>query len=49
MDEVRHLLAASVWGQRQSFNQLNFLSNESRMPVVALGTSEAQEIDAALA
>ncbi len=36
-------------GQHQSLNQLKFLSNELRIPVVALGTSEAQEIDAGLA
>ena len=41
VDEVHHLLAGSVREQRQSLNQLKFLSNELRMPVVALGTSEA--------
>ena len=41
VDEVHHLLAGSVREQRQSLNQLRFLSNELRMPVVALGTSEA--------
>ena len=41
VDEVHHLLAGSVHEQRQSLNQLKFLSNELRMPVVALGTSEA--------
>ena len=41
VDEVHHLLAGSMREQRQSLNQLKFLSNELRMPVVALGTSEA--------
>ena len=41
VDEVHHLLAGTVREQRQSLNQLKFLSNELRMPVVALGTSEA--------
>ncbi|MBT9594950.1 MAG: TniB family NTP-binding protein [Vitreoscilla sp.] len=38
---AHHLLAGTVREQRQSLNQLKFLSNEFRMPVVALGTSEA--------
>jgi hypothetical protein len=41
VDEVHHLLAGTVRGQRQSLNQLKFLSNELRMPVIALGISEA--------
>ena len=41
VDEVHHLLAGTGREQRQSLNQLKFLSNELRMPVVALGTSEA--------
>ena len=41
MDEVHHLLAGSMREQRQSMNQLKFLSNDLRMPVVALKTSEA--------
>ena len=41
VDEVHHLLAGSVREQRQSLNQLKFLSNELRLSVVALGTSEA--------
>jgi hypothetical protein len=41
VDEVPHLLVGTVREQRQSLNQLKFLSNELRMPVVALGTSEA--------
>lgn len=41
VDDVHHLLAGSVPEQRQSFNQLKFLSNEFRMPIIALGTSEA--------
>lgn len=41
VDEVHHLLAGSVREQRQSLNQLKFLSNEFRMPIIALGTSEA--------
>lgn len=35
------MLAGSVREQRQSLNQLKFLSNELRMSVIALGTSEA--------
>jgi len=41
IDEVHHLLAGSVREQRQLLNQLKFISNELRMPIVALGTSEA--------
>jgi hypothetical protein len=41
VDEVHHLLAGSVREQRQALNQLKFLSNELRMSVVALGTTEA--------
>ena len=41
VDKVHHLLAGSVREQRQSLNQLKLLSNELRMPLVALGTSEA--------
>lgn len=41
IDEVHHLLAGSVREQRQLLNQLKFISNELRMPVVAVGTSEA--------
>lgn len=41
IDEVHHLLAGTVREQRQSLNQLKFLSNELRMSIVALGTSEA--------
>ena len=41
VEEVHHLLAGTEREQRQSLNQLKFLSNELRMPVVALGTSEA--------
>ena len=41
VDEVHHLLAGSVPEQRQSFNQLKFLSNKFRMLIIALGTSEA--------
>ena len=41
VDEVHHLLAGTVREQRQSLNQLKFLSNELRMPVIAIGTSEA--------
>ena len=39
IDEVHHLLAGTVREQRQSLNQLKFLSNELRIPIVALGTS----------
>ena len=41
VDKVHHLLARSVREQRQSLNQLKFLSNDLRMPVMAMGTSEA--------
>ncbi len=41
IDEVHHLLAGSVREQRQLLNQLKFISNELRMPIVAVGTSEA--------
>jgi hypothetical protein len=41
VDQVHHLLAGTVREQRQSLNQLKFLSNELRMPVIAHGTSEA--------
>ena len=41
IDEVHHLLAGSVREQRQLLNQLKFITNELRMPIVALGTSEA--------
>ena len=41
VDEVHHLLAGTVREQRQSLKQLKFLSNELRMPVIALGISEA--------
>ena len=41
VDEVHHLLAGTVREQQQSLNQLKFLSNELRMPVIALDTSEA--------
>ena len=41
IDEVHHLLAGSVREQRQLLNQLKFISNELRMPIVALGTNEA--------
>ena len=41
VDEVHHLLAGTMREQRQSPNQLKFLSNELHMSLVALGTSEA--------
>lgn len=41
IDEVHHLLAGSVREQRQLLNQLKFISNELRMPIVAVGTNEA--------
>ena len=40
-DEVCHPRAGSVGEQRQSLNQLNVLSNEWRMPAMALRTHEA--------
>ena len=41
IDEVHHLLAGSGREQRQLLNQLKFISNELRMSIVALGTSDA--------
>lgn len=41
VDAVHHLLAGAVREHRPSLNQLMFLSNELRLPMVALGTSEA--------
>ena len=41
IDEVHHLLAGSVREQRQLLNQLKYISNKLRMPIVALGTNEA--------
>ena len=41
IDEVHHLLAGTVREQRQLLNQLKFISNELRIPIVALGTNEA--------
>ena len=41
VDEVHHLLAGSAREQRGSLNLLKYLSNELRMAIVAVGTSEA--------
>ena len=41
IDEIHHLLAGTVREQRQLLNQLKFLSNELRMSVVAVGTTDA--------
>lgn len=41
VDEVQHLLAGSAREQRASLNLLKYLSNEVKMSVVAVGTSEA--------
>ena len=41
IDEIHHLLASTVREQRQLLNQLKFLSNELRMSIVAVGTTEA--------
>lgn len=41
IDKVHHLLAGTVREQRQLLNQLKFISNELRIPIVALGTNEA--------
>ena len=41
IDEVHHLLSGSVREQRQLLNQLKFISNKLRLPIVALGTNEA--------
>ncbi|MEP6876700.1 MAG: TniB family NTP-binding protein [Burkholderiales bacterium] len=40
-DNAHHLHVGTVREQRQSLNQLEFLSNELRMPVIAPGTSKA--------
>jgi len=41
IDEIHHLLAGMVREQRQLLNQLKFLSNELRMSIVVVGTTEA--------
>jgi hypothetical protein len=41
IDEIHHLLAGTVREQRQLLNQLKFISNEMRIPIVASGTNEA--------
>jgi hypothetical protein len=41
VDEVHHLLAGSVREQHQSLKQLKFLSNDLRVPVVALYAMQA--------
>jgi replication-associated recombination protein RarA len=41
IDEVHHLLAGSQREQRRSLNLLKFLTNELRIVIVAVGTSDA--------
>jgi hypothetical protein len=41
IDEIHHLLACTPREQRAALNVLKFLSNELRVSIVALGTSEA--------
>ena len=41
IDEIHHLLAGTVREQRQMLNHLKFLSNELRIPIITVGTTEA--------
>ena len=44
IDEIHHLLACTPREQRAASNVLKFLSNELRVSIVALGTSEALHV-----
>ena len=44
IDEIHHLLACTPREQRAALNVLKFLSNELRVSIVALGTSEALHV-----
>ena len=44
IDEIHHLLACTPREQRAALNLLKFLSNELRVSIVALGTSEALHV-----
>ncbi len=41
IDEVHHLLAGSHRDQRRALNLLKFLTNELKIVIVAVGTSDA--------
>jgi hypothetical protein len=44
IDEIHHLLACTPREQRAALNVLKFLSNELRVSIAALGTSEALHV-----
>src|ERR1700688_84444 len=44
IDEIHHLLACTPREQRAALNVLKFLSNELRVSIVAVGTSEALHV-----
>jgi hypothetical protein len=44
IDEIHHLLACTPREQRAALNILKFLSNQLRVSIVALGTSEALHV-----
>jgi hypothetical protein len=44
IDEIHHLLACTPREQRAALNILQFLSNELRVSIVALGTNEALHV-----
>jgi Cdc6-like AAA superfamily ATPase len=44
IDEIHHLLACTPREQKAALNVLKFLSNELRVSIVALGTSEALHV-----
>jgi hypothetical protein len=44
IDEIHHLLACTPREQRTALNVVKFLSNELRVSIIALGTSEALHV-----
>jgi hypothetical protein len=44
IDEIHHLLASTPREQRAALNVVKFLSNELRVSIIALGTSEALHV-----
>jgi hypothetical protein len=44
IDEIHHLLACTPREQRAALNVVKFLSNELRVSIIALGTSEALHV-----
>ena len=44
IDEIHHLLARSPREQRAALNVVHFLSNELRVSIIAIGTSEALHV-----